>query len=88
MNHPPILIHFNELGDRLAVWYSSEHPDNLDIKKDLKDLGYRIETLGDVYSIADPVPEYNNLGRVKIVLEGLYGVSKDDRSALKKEEST
>ena len=72
---PPILIHFNELGDRLAVWYSSGHPDNLDIKKDLKDLGYRIETLGDVYTV-----EGSELGKIKTALEALYGVSEDDRS--------
>ena len=80
MNHPPILIHFNELGDRLAVWNSINHPDNFGIKEDLKELGYSIETRGNVYSIADPIPEYNNLSRVKIALEGLYGVSKEGRS--------
>ena len=72
---PPILIHFNELGDRLAVWYSSGHPDNLSIKKDLKELGYLIETFSDVYAISGP-----ELGKIKTALEVFYGIPEDDRS--------
>ena len=80
MNHPPILIHLTELGDRIAVWYSSDHPNDSIAKQGLREFGYSIETLGDVYTIADPVREYNNLGRVKIAIEALYGVSEADRS--------
>jgi len=75
MNHPPISININESGDRLAVWYSTSHPENLEIKEDLKALGYSIETMGDVYTITGL-----GLSSIKIALEELYGVSEDDRS--------
>ena len=76
MNHIPILIHLNELGDRLAVWNSTNHHDNLSIKKDLKELGYSIETFGDVYTIAGP-----ELGKIKTAIESLYGNDQEaDRS--------
>ena len=75
MNHPPILIHLTELGDRLAVWYSSEHPNDSITKQDLRDLGYSIETMGDVYTIAGP-----ELGKIKTAIEALYGASEGDRS--------
>ena len=75
MNHPPIIIHFNELGDRLAIWYSSEHPNDSITKQDLREREYSIETLGDVYTIAGP-----ELAVIKGWLEALYGVSEVDRS--------
>ena len=75
MNHPPILIHLTELGDRLAVWYSSEHPNDSIAKQGLREFGYSIETLGDVYTIVGP-----DLGKIKTALETLYGVPEVDRS--------
>ena len=75
MSHPPISIHRTELVDRLVVWYSSEHPDDSKTKQDLRELGYSIETMGDVYTIAGP-----ELGKIKTALEALYGVSEEDRS--------
>ena len=75
MNQPPILIHFNEIGDRIAVWYSSGHPNDSITKQDLRELGYSIETLGDVYTVDGP-----ELGKIKTSLEDLYGISKVDRS--------
>ena len=75
MNHPPILIHLTELGDRLVVWYSSNHPNDSITKQDLRELGYSIETMGDVYTIVGP-----ELGKIKAGLEALYGIPEDDRS--------
>ena len=80
MNHPPILIHFNELRDRLVVWYSANHPNDSITKQDLRDLGYSIETMGDVYTVEGP-----ELGKIKTSLEALYGISEGDR--LKKEDT-
>lgn len=85
MNHPPIIIHFNELGDRLAVWYSYGHPNDSITKQDLRDLGYRIETFGDVYTVDGP-----DLAVIKTSLEALYGIPEVDRSdeaLYKKEEN-
>ena len=75
MNHPPILIHFNELGDRLVVWYSSEHPNDSITKQDLRERGYRIETFGDVYTVDGP-----DLAVIKTSLEDLCGIPEVDRS--------
>jgi len=75
MSKPPISININESGDRLDVWYSTSHPENLDIKEDLKALDYHIETLGDMYTITGL-----GLSSIKIALESVYGVSEDDRS--------
>ena len=79
---PPILIHFNELGDRLAVWYSSGHPNDSITKQDLRERGYSIETMGDVYTIAGP-----DLAVIKGWLEDLYGIPEADRSTLKTEDT-
>ena len=81
MNHPPITIHRTKLIDRLVVWYSSEHPNDSITKQDLRELGYSIETMGDVYTIAGP-----DLTVVKGWLEDLYGIPEADRSTLKEEE--
>ena len=80
MSQPPITIHRTKLIDRLVVWYSSEHPNDSITKQDLRDLGYSIETMGDVYTIAGP-----ELGKIKTAIEALYGVPEGDRSALKEE---
>ena len=75
MNHSLIIIHFNELRDRLAVWYSSEHPNDSITKQDLRELGYSIETMGDVYTVAGP-----DLAVLKGGLESVYGIPEADRS--------
>ena len=77
MNHPTIIIHLTELGDRVAVWNSSEHPNDSITKQDLRELGYSIETMGDVYTIVGP-----ELGKIKTAIEDLYGIPEADRSVL------
>ena len=74
-SHPPITIHRTKLIDRLVVWYSADHPNDSITKQDLRDLGYSIETMEDVYTIAGP-----ELGKIKTAIEALYGVPEADRS--------
>ena len=77
MNNPPISIKINESGDRIDVWDSSGHPDNLETKNVLRGLGYIVQTLGEVYTITGGA----DLVGIKTGLERVYGVVQDDRSS-------
>ena len=74
-SHPPTSININESADCLYVWDSSEHPNNLGIKEDLREIGYLVQTLGTVYTVEGP-----ELSTIKTAIESLYGISEDDRS--------
>ena len=75
MSHEPISVHLNENIDRIVVLNSSRHEQDKLAKDTLVKLGYQIQTMGNIYTIAGP-----DLGVLKGGLESVYGVSEDDRS--------
>ena len=70
MNDSPMSIEINAAGDRIDVWNSSGHPDDLETKNVLRGLGYIVQTLGEVYTITGGA----DLVGIKTGLERVYGV--------------
>ena len=73
LDRAPISVHINEQETRLDVLNSSRYDgQNPETKEILKSLGYRVSTMGNIYSIAEGM---GNLAGLKTGLESVYGIS-------------
>lgn len=70
----PISIHLNKEIACLIVLNSLKHPDDPETKEVLRNLGYRVQVSGNIYTITDPMIGPNDLDRLKTGLEITYGI--------------
>ena len=71
-NRAPISVHLNEDIDRLVVLNSAKHDRDALAKQTLVKLGYLVQAMGNIYTIAGP-----DLAILKTGLETVYGIVPD-----------
>ena len=70
IDRAPISVHLNEDIDRLVVLNSARHDRDALAKQTLVKLGYLVQAMGNIYTIAGP-----DLNILKTGLESVYGIS-------------
>ena len=71
----PISIHLNKEIACLVVLNSARHSRDAETKEVLRNLGYRVQVMGNIYTITDPMIEPNDLAKLKTGLDSVYGIS-------------
>ena len=71
----PISIRLNKEIACLIVLNSLKHSQDAETKEVLRNLGYRVQVVGNIYTITDPMIQPDDLDGLKIGLETVYGIA-------------
>ena len=71
----PISIHLNKEIACLIVLNSLRHSQDAKTKEVLRNLGYRVQVSGNIYTITDPMIQPDDLDGLKTGLEITYDIA-------------